>query len=340
MIHAAILGASGYTGAELLRLLRHHDQVKVVALSAESQAGKTLAEVYPHLRGLDMPVLQKVEEIDFSKIDLVFCCLPHATTQEIIRKLPESLRIVDLSADFRLRDVAEYEAWYGKPHAAPELQKQAVYGLTEHFREEVRSARLVANPGCYPTAAQLPLIPLLRGGVISSAGIIIDAKSGVTGAGRKAAQHLLFTELNDSLSAYGVGKHRHIPEIEQGLGDGIKVSFTPHLIPMNRGILETIYVQGLKGASLQDLQRVLEEAYQDELFVDVLPSGEVPSTAQVRGSNKAALAVQEDRIAGRFIIISVIDNLIKGASGQAIQNMNLMFGLNEDTGLLNLPVFP
>jgi N-acetyl-gamma-glutamyl-phosphate reductase len=340
MIKAVVFGASGYTGAELLRLLHTHPQVSVEALSGESQAGKDIAEVYPHLRGLGLPRLQKIEEIPMDGVDVVFCCLPHGTTQDVIGALPDSVRIVDLSADFRLRDIDVYEQWYGKPHTQADLQQSAVYGLTELNREAVKQGRLVANPGCYPTSALLPLVPLVQAELIHHENIVVDAKSGVTGAGRKVAQNFLYTEVNESIMAYGIATHRHTPEIEQELGGKAIVTFTPHLVPMNRGILSTIYVDLHKAGTVDDLRHHLLDVYADEPFIHVLPEGELPSTAQVRGSNYCAMAVSRERRTGKAIIVSAIDNLTKGSSGQAIHNMNLMFDLPEDTGLRHLAVFP
>lgn len=343
-INIAILGASGYTGVELLRFLIQHPHARIAALSGDSQAGKRMAEVFPHLAGFPLPALQKMEDIDFSGIDLVFCCLPHATTQAVIKELPAALKIIDLSADFRLRDPAVYEQWYGHAHQAIDLQKEAVYGLTELAREAIQKARLIANPGCYPTSAQLPLIPLLAEKLIQPDDIIIDAKSGVTGAGRKAAQNLLYSELNEGFSAYGVGTHRHTPEIEQGLSDAagkpLQVRFTPHLVPMNRGILSTIYVTLAAGKTVNDLRATLQKRYENEPFVTLLPAGIFPSTAMVRGSNACVMNVFADRIPGKAILVSAIDNLVKGASGQAVQNMNLMFGFEETMGLPRVAIFP
>ena len=340
ILKAVVYGASGYTGAELLRLLHTHPQVEVVALSGESQAGKDIAEVYPHLRGLGLPRLKKIEEISLDGVDVVFCCLPHGTTQDAVAAVPKSVKTIDLSADFRLKDITTYEQWYGKPHSQPELQAQAVYGLTELNKDAIRKARLVANPGCYPTSALLPLIPLLRAGLISKDNIIIDAKSGVTGAGRKVAQNFLYTEVNESIMAYGIATHRHTPEIEQELGGGLLVTFTPHLVPMSRGILSTLYVDLKGAANVEDLRHTLLDTYQNEPFMHILPEGELPSTAQVRGSNYCAIAVCRERRTGKAILVSAIDNLTKGSSGQAIHNMNLMFGLEETMGLQHLAVFP
>lgn len=343
-LRVAILGASGYTGAELVRLLAHHPQVEIVALTAERKAGLAMAAVFPHLGHLRLPVLTKIDEVDWSKLDMVFCALPHGTTQEVIAGLPRDLKVVDLSADFRLADVEQYAKWYGHPHRAPELQKEAVYGLTEIAREAVRKARLVANPGCYPTSAQLPLIPLIKGGQISCDDIIIDAKSGVSGAGREAKEANLFAEVSEGIHAYGIAKHRHGPEIEQGLSQAasraVAVNFTPHLMPMNRGILSTIYVRLANGATAGELRDTLSRHYREEPFVRVVPEGVVPATRHVRGSNNCLIGVFADRLPGRAILLSVEDNLVKGASGQAIQNMNVMCGLPETTGLSQEAIFP
>ena len=346
-LNIAIIGASGYTGAELIRLLLNHPNANIVALTGDSQAGKEIGEVYPHLRFCGLPKLVSLAEVDFSNIDLAFCCLPHGTTQEVIAGLPQSVKVVDLSADFRLFDVESYAQWYGHKHLAVDLQKTAVYGITELAREQIKTARLIANAGCYPTSAILPLAPLLKAKLISQQGIIIDAKSGVTGAGRSASQANLFTEINDGIRVYGVAAHRHTPEIEQSLGwafgaagQGVTVSFTPHLIPMNRGILSTIYVKLADSKTAADLRAELEKTYTNEAFVHILPEGVMPSTHQVRVTNNCIINVFADRVKNRAIIVSAIDNLVKGASGQAVQNMNAMFGFPEKTGLELTAIFP
>ncbi|GAB0493517.1 hypothetical protein MMPV_004801 [Pyropia vietnamensis] len=356
-VRVAILGASGYTGVELLRLLSSHPHTSIVALSGERSAGSPMGAVFPHLSFgppggfvTSLPDLTTtasvVEACHAGEVDVVFCCLPHATTQKIIAQLPlDTVRVVDLSADFRLRDVDMYATWYGAPHAAVELQSEAVYGLTELSRDAVRGARLVANPGCYPTSAQLPLIPLLTAGLIKPEDIIVDAKSGVTGAGRSAKVGTLFCETADGLSAYGVASHRHAPEIEQGLSDAagqpVNVVFTPHLVPLSRGILSTIYVKLADGATADGLRECLATTYAAEPFVHVLSAGVAPPhTRHVRGSNHAVMGVYADRVAGRAIIVCVIDNIVKGASGQAVQNMNVMCGFDESAGLEFTPVFP
>ncbi len=343
-LRVGILGASGYTGAELVRILARHPQAEIRLLTADRQAGKPLAEVFPQFGHLKLPTLVKIEEADWSGLDLVFCALPHGTTQEVIAGLPRRLKVVDLSADFRLSDTAIYAQWYGHAHRAPELQTEAVYGLTELRRTEIAPARLVTNPGCYPTAAQLPLVPLLESRQIVADDIIIDAKSGVSGAGRDAKQGSLYAEVTEGVHAYGVAGHRHAPEIEQELGRAagkpIVVNFTPHLMPMSRGILSSIYVRLADGAAVEDLRRTLETRYAGEPFVRVLPAGQAPQTRHVRGANHCLIGLFADRVPGRAILLSVIDNLVKGASGQAVQNMNLMAGLPETAGLEQEPLFP
>jgi N-acetyl-gamma-glutamyl-phosphate reductase len=340
----AILGASGYTGAELVRLLAHHPHADIVALTAERQVGKSIAQVFPHLARRQLPDLVAIGAVKWDEVDLVFCCLPHGTTQDVIAGLPRHLRICDLSADFRLADLAAYEHWYGHAHRAPALQPEAVYGLTEIARQAIANARLVAVPGCYPTCAQLPLVPLVKAGVIDADDIVIDAKSGVTGAGRALRETSLFAEVSEGISAYGVANHRHMPEIEQGLsaaaGRPVTVSFTPHLMPMNRGILSTIYVRMTGGAGIADLRRTLERAYDGERFVRVLEPGAMPATHHVRGSNLCLIGLAADRLSGRAIVVAALDNLVKGASGQAVQDMNVMLGLPEDAGLEQEPLFP
>jgi N-acetyl-gamma-glutamyl-phosphate reductase len=337
----AILGASGYTGAELVRLIATHPSMRIVALSADRKAGMTMAEVFPFLRHLDLPKLVKIEEIDFSNVDLCFCALPHATSQAVIAKLPKDLRIVDLSADFRLRDPAEYERWYGQPHAASELQKEAVYGLTEFYRDEIKAARLVAGTGCNAATGQFALRPLLAAGVIDPDDILIDLKAGVSGAGRSLKENLLHAELSGGTHAYSAGgKHRHLGEFDQEFskvaGRPVRVQFTPHLLPMNRGILATVYVRG----DAKIVHQTLEKAYESEPFLKVLPFGALPSTRDIAGSNFCHLGVIGDRIPGRAMVVAVLDNLTKGSSGQAIQNANLMLGIEETAGLMLAPVFP
>jgi N-acetyl-gamma-glutamyl-phosphate reductase len=342
MIHRiAILGASGYTGAELVRLIATHPDMRIVALSADRKAGLAMAEVFPFLRHLVLPKLQKIDEIDFSNVDLCFCALPHATSQAVISTLPRGLKVVDLSADFRLRDPAEYEKWYGQPHAAVELQKTAVYGLTEFYRDEIRSARLVAGTGCNAATGQFALRPLIAAGCIDLDDILIDLKAGVSGAGRSLKENLLHAELSGGTHAYSAGgKHRHLGEFDQEFskvaGRPVRVQFTPHLLPMNRGILATVYVRG----DAKIVHQTLEKAYENEPFLKVLPFGALPSTRDIAGSNYCHLGVIGDRLPGRAMVVAVLDNLTKGSSGQAIQNANLMLGIDETTGLMLAPVFP
>ena len=344
----AVLGASGYTGAELLRLLLCHPKAQIVLLTAERRAGKTMAEVFAQFAPFALPTLSTIEEADWDKLglDVAFCALPHGTTQKVIKDLltrAPRTKVIDLSADFRLSDPAAYARWYGHAHAAPDLQREAVYGLTEVYRDRVKSARLVANPGCYTTCAELPLIPLLKAKLIDPDEIVIDAKSGMTGAGRAAREDMVFAEVSEGFHAYGVGHHRHMAELDQefsrAAGREVIVSFTPHLVPMNRGILATIYVRSGK-ASPQDLHAHLAKVYAPEPFVHVLPFGATPQTRHVRGSNMTFIGVAADRVAGRAIIVSALDNLTKGASGQAVQNMNVMLGLPETTGLEQVALFP
>ncbi|KAL5217790.1 hypothetical protein ABZP36_018474 [Zizania latifolia] len=343
-VHIAVLGASGYTGAEIVRLLANHPQFRIKVMTADRKAGQQFGSVFPHLITQDLPNLVAVKDADFSNVDAVFCCLPHGTTQEIIKGLPQQLKIVDLSADFRLRDIEEYAEWYGHSHMAPELQQEAVYGLTEVLRDEIKNARLVANPGCYPTSIQLPLVPLIKAKLIKVSNIIIDAKSGVSGAGRGAKEANLYTEIAEGIHAYGIKGHRHVPEIEQGLSEAAKskvtISFTPNLICMKRGMQSTMFVEMEPGVTVNDLYQHLNATYEGEEFVKLLHGSSVPHTRHVVGSNYCFMNVFEDRIPGRAIIISVIDNLVKGASGQAVQNLNLMMGLPESTGLQYQPLFP
>ena len=343
-IRAAVLGASGYTGADLIRLAARHPNIVLTALIAKGHAGQTLAQVFPHLATLDLPALVTSDEVDWSKIDVAFCGLPHATAHSEIAKLPERVKVIDMSADFRLRDPAVYAEWYGGEHSAPHLLKGAVYGLTEHYGDKIKTARLVACPGCYPTAVLLALLPLAKSKLIKADGVIIDAKSGVSGAGRTLKQNILFSEAGEGLSPYGIGTHRHVPEIEQELslasGAAVTVNFTPHLVPMSRGELCTCYVELAGKTSAADARQALAKAYATSPFVHVVEEGVIPATQHVRGSNYCHIGVFADRLAGRAIVISVIDNLVKGSAGQALQNFNLMYGFDEPLGLEQLPLFP
>ena len=344
-----VLGASGYTGSECIRLLLRHPQVEIALLTADRKAGQQMRDVFPQFSPFPLPKLVPIDGLDWRALDLdlAFCALPHATTQKVVKhilgEVPQ-IKVVDLSADFRLADPAAYGRWYGGEHHAPELQHEAVYGLVEVHRERIKSARLVANPGCYTTCAQLPLLPLIAARAIDLDEIVIDAKSGMTGAGRAAKENMLFSEVSEGFHAYGVGHHRHMAELDQefsrAAGREVVVTFTPHLVPMNRGILSTIYVRGRRGCSPQDLHAVIAKAYAREPFVHVLPFGETPQTRHVRGSNMTFIGVVADRVPGRAIVISALDNLVKGASGQAVQNMNVMCGFPEPLGLEQIALFP
>lgn len=337
----AILGASGYTGAELIRLISEHSVIHIKALGAFSKAGQTVAQVYPHLRHLNLPPMVAFDQIDWSGIDLCFCALPHKTSQEVIRDLPRDLKIVDLSADFRLRDPGAYQKWYGNPHAAIEMQDEAVYGLTEFYRDEISGARLVAGTGCNAATGQFALRPLIAAGVIDLDDIILDLKAAVSGAGRALKENLLHAELSEGYHAYATGgTHRHLGEFDQEFskvaGRDVHIQFQPHLIPANRGILGTAYVKG----DAQAVHDTLAAAYANEPFIIVLPMGEVPSTRHVRGSNFCHIGVAADRRPGRAVVVAALDNLTKGSSGQALQNANLMLGISETKGLTMAPLFP
>jgi N-acetyl-gamma-glutamyl-phosphate reductase len=346
-IRIAVLGASGYTGADLVRLALTHPTVEIVALAANQKAGQAMADIWPHFAPYpDLPRLIRADAVDWNGVDAVFGCLPHAASAELLSTL-KGPRIIDLSADFRLLDANVYGEWYGVTHPAPHLLSQAVYGLTEMARPRLAHAQLVACPGCYPTAALLALLPLAEAGLIRPSNITINALSGVSGAGRGLKESNLFAEVAEAVAPYAVGRHRHMPEIEQELGKGfggfgapVTISFTPHLLPMNRGELETITVELAPGRTAEDLRTAFAARYAGEPFVHLLPGAQVPATRMVRGSNHVVLNAFPDRIPGRAIVIVAIDNLVKGSSGQAIQNMNLMFGLPETLGLEAAPLFP
>ena len=342
----AVLGASGYTGSDAIRLLARHPNVAISALTANTHAGKAMSEVFPHFFALDLPVLTEWEAVDWAKQDAVVCGLPHGATQEIVAAVLSAnpaIKVLDMSADFRLRDKAAYAHWYGHEHRALHLQGEAVYGLTELYRPKIATARLIACPGCYPTAALLALVPLVKAGLVDAHDLIIDAKSGMTGAGRGLKLNTLFSEAGEGLSPYSIGTHRHSSEIEQEIGvvtgTTVTVNFTPHLVPMARGELCTCYVR-LNGATVDDLRAALQQAYGREPFVHLAKKDEIPQTRNVRGSNHVQIGVFADRINGRAIVIATLDNLVKGSAGQAIQNMNLMFGWPEATGLEQIALFP
>lgn len=342
-VRIAVLGASGYTGADLVRIALSHPNIEIAALSANARAGQMMADVWPHFVHTPLPALVRAEDIDWTGIDVVFGCLPHATSAALLSSLIGP-GIIDLSADFRLNDAATYAEWYGGAHPSPALLPAAVYGLTEFARDALPDARLVACPGCYPTAALLALLPLVEAGLIGHERISINALSGVSGAGRGLKESNLFAEVSEAVHPYGLGGHRHMPEIEQELAKRargpVTISFVPHLVPMNRGELETITVELMPGKTASDLRSALAHRYATEPFVHLLPEGVAPATRMVRGSNHCVLNAFPDRVQGRAIVVVAIDNLVKGSSGQAIQNMNLMFGLPETTGLEAAPLFP
>jgi len=345
MKNAVILGASGYTGAESVRLISAHPHIKITGLTAHSNAGMAYGSLYPQFSNLGLPDLVTTEEIDWNGVDVVFACLPHGASQETIAAIYDRVEtVIDLSADFRLRDPALYESTYGRSHDFPHLLKEAVYGLSEYARAEISGAKLIACPGCYPTCSLLALLPGIDGELFSTEDIIIDAKSGVTGAGRKSSTSLIFPEISDGAHAYGVSSHRHAPEIDQMLefvsGEETCVSFTPHLLPMNRGMISTIYVRLSDGVSIDDLRAAYEARYAEEPFIDLLPKGQVPQTRHIRGSNLCKIGIFPDRRPDRAILVSVIDNLTKGSAGQALQNYNISRGWPETTGLDSIPVYP
>jgi N-acetyl-gamma-glutamyl-phosphate reductase len=342
MIKVGVVGGTGYTGVELLRLLCCHPGVELVAITSRGEAGMAVSDMFPSLRGRVNLKFVTPQEAQLERCDVVFFATPNGIAMKQAAELVAAgVRIIDLAADFRIRDVAEWEKWYGMTHAAPELVAEAVYGLPETSREQIRSARVLANPGCYPTAVQLGFLPLVEAGAIDLGHLIADAKSGVSGAGRKAEVHALLAEAADSFKAYGVAGHRHLPEIRQGLarfaGQPVGLTFVPHLTPMIRGIHATLY--GRLTREL-DLQALFEERYADEPFVDVMPAGSHPETRSVRASNLCRIAVHRPQGGDTVVVLSVIDNLVKGAAGQAVHNLNIMFGLEETTGLDLVPVSP
>lgn len=342
MIKVGIVGGTGYTGVELLRLLAQHPQVELKAITSRADAGMPVSQMFSSLRGYVDLAFTHPDEAQLNQCDLVFFATPNGIAMQQTRALLDAgVKVIDLAADFRIKDIGVWEKWYGMTHACPDLVAEAVYGLPEVNREKIRGARLVANPGCYPTAVQLGFIPLIEAGLIDTAGLIADAKSGVSGAGRKAEVGILFSEASDNFKAYGVPGHRHLPEIRQGLGNvaqhEVGLTFVPHLTPMIRGIHATLYGR-LKGEA--DLQALYEQRYANEPFVDVLPSGSHPETRSVRSSNRCRIAVHRPQGGDTVVVLSVIDNLVKGAAGQAVQNMNIMFGLPEAQGLEGVPLLP
>ena len=341
-IKVGIVGGTGYTGVELLRLLAIHPQVELVCITSRGEAGQPVSDMFPSLRGyVDLAFIDPAQA-NLKACDVVFSATPNGIAMQQTRGLLEAgVRVIDLAADFRIQDVAVWEKWYGMTHACPDLIAEAVYGLPELNRARIAEARLVANPGCYPTAVQLGFMPLLKAGVVDTGSLIADAKSGVSGAGRKAEVHTLFAEAGDNFKAYGVPGHRHLPEISQGLGGMagklVGLTFVPHLTPLIRGIHATLYARLTQEV---DLQALFEAQYREERFVDVLPAGVHPETRSVRGSNQCRIAVHRPQGGNTVVVLSVIDNLVKGAAGQALQNMNIMFGLDENIGLEVVPLLP
>ncbi|PPC88209.1 MAG: N-acetyl-gamma-glutamyl-phosphate reductase [Methylotenera sp.] len=341
-----IVGGTGYTGVELLRLLAIHQHAELTAITSRGEAGLPVADMFPSLRGFVDLAFSDPAKADLTACDVVFFATPHGVAMSQAQSLLKAnVRIIDLAADFRLQDIAVFEKWYKMPHSCPDLLNEAVYGIPELNREQIKTAKVIGNPGCYPTTVILGLAPLLEAGLIDfSAPIIADAKSGVSGAGRKAEVATLFAESSDNMKAYGVSGHRHHPEIQAQLtqlaGAKIDFIFVPHLIPMIRGMLSTIYVKLTPAGQTADLQALYEKRYLNEQFVDVLPAGSLPETRSVRGSNQLRIALQKQANSGYLTIVAVQDNLVKGAAGQAIQNMNIMFGLDEHCGLQVVPLLP
>jgi N-acetyl-gamma-glutamyl-phosphate reductase len=343
MIRIGIVGGTGYTGVELLRILAQHPQADVRTITSRKDAGTGVAQMFPSLRGRYELAFVDPAQADLRSCDVVFFATPHGVAMSQARELVGAgVRIVDLAADFRLSDPAEFEHWYKLPHACPELLEEAVYGIPEINREAIRKARIVGNPGCYPTAVQLGFLPLVESGLVDTSRLIADCKSGVSGAGRKAELGLSFSEASDNFAPYGIAGHRHAPEIIQGLkrasGGPVRLVFTPHLTPMIRGILATLYAP-LRDPGV-DIQAIYEKRYAGEPFVDVMPPGSLPDTRSVRASNMLRIAVHRPPDSDLALIVAVEDNLVKGAAGQAVQNMNLMFGLPETEGLTAIPVMP
>jgi len=342
-IKAGIVGGTGYTGVELLRLLALHPNIELQAITSRGEAGMAVADIFPSLRGHVDLVFTAPDDARLEECDVVFFATPNGVAmQHTPNLLKAGVRVIDLAADYRISDVAVWEKWYGMTHASPELIADAVYGLPEVNREAIKSAQLLANPGCYPTASQLGYLPLIENNLIETTGLIADCKSGVSGAGRSASVGILMSEVNESVKAYAVPGHRHLPEIRQGLeaaaGKDVGLTFVPHLMPMTRGIHSTLYAKLLK--TDVDLQKVFEDRYANEPFVDVLPAGSHPETRTVRGVNTCRIAVHRPQDGDTVVVLSVIDNLVKGAAGQAIQNLNIMFGLDEQTGLQGIGLLP
>ena len=342
MIKVGIVGGTGYTGVELLRILSQHPEISIQEITSRKEAGMPVSDLFPSLRGQVTLKYCDPAETKLDQCDIVFFATPNGIAMQQTRALlNRGIRVIDLAADFRIKDVSVWEKWYGMPHACPELVEEAVYGLPEINRDKIKQARLVANPGCYPTAVQLGFLPLIKAKIVDTDHLVADVKSGISGAGRNAEVHTLFAEASDNFKAYSVTGHRHLPEIRQGLSDAaaqlVNLTFVPHLTPMIRGIHATLYARLLANV---DLQVLFEGHYANEPFVDVLPAGSHPETRSVRGSNLCRIAVHRPQDGDMVVVLSVTDNLIKGAAGQAVQNMNLMFGLPESLGINHIPLLP
>lgn len=349
MIRAGIIGGTGYTGVELIRILTHHPDVELACITSRSESGNAVSDLFPSVRGINDLVYVDPESADLSQCDVVFSAAPNGVAMSHARELLDSdVKIVDLSADFRLKDISIWEKWYGMEHSCPELVESAVYGLPELFRDKIADATLVANPGCYPTAVQLGFLPLIRHNLVYPETLIADAKSGVSGAGRKASLTSGYSEVSESFKAYAASGHRHLPEITQGLNwmgdkENPDLVFVPHLVPMVRGIHATLYAtlnNSTGNCTLESLQSLYEETFANEIFVDVMPLGSHPDTRSVRGSNQCRLAIHRPDNGSRVVVLAVEDNLVKGAAGQAVQNMNIMFGLKESSGLSHVALVP
>lgn len=346
MINVGIVGATGYVGSDLIRILKKHKDVNIKSITSKSYVGKRYDEIYENFRGKFDLECEEQDILEMSKeVDVMFLALPHGISSfEIKSEVLKNTKVIDIGADFRLSDVSVYEEWYSVEHGAKDILEEAVYGLCELNREKIKNSRIVANPGCYPTSTVLSLLPLAKSGLIDLDSIIVDAKSGVTGAGRSLNIGTHFTECNESFKAYGIGSHRHTPEIEEQLtrisGEKLNINFTPHLVPMNRGILTTSYCNLKKEVSYDEIKEIYNEAYKDEYFVRLTKEGIFPETKWVKGSNFCDIGFKIDKRTNRIIVVGAIDNMVKGAAGQAVQNMNIMFGLDEKTGLEDISIFP
>ncbi len=339
-IPVSIIGGSGYTGGELIRLISGHPNFELIEIVANRSAGKLVEEVFPHLRHLNLSKFINFEDMNFSNAELIFCALPHATSQEIIKKIPAGIKIIDLSADFRLSDTNSYEKWYKTEHRAKDLQQHAVYGLSEFYRKEIEKAKIIACTGCNAAASLFPLLPLFKKKIIDISHLTINLGAGVSGAGRVAKENILHSEVSEGTKPYNVGRHRHLAELNQEFlkvqNKKIDITLIPHLLPQNRGVIVSIPLE----CKAKSIHKVLDDYYRNEAFIIILPLGNIPATQHVRGSNYCHIGVISDNNSERCVLFSAIDNLVKGSSGQAIQNANISFGLDETLGLMESPIFP